>query len=108
MGKFYESIPPNLVKWIEVQQMFWVATAPLSGEGHVNVSPKGLRGSLHVVDENQAWYEDTTGSGSETVAHLREPKNERITQMFSAFQGRAGILRLFSHGTYEAGVQAAC
>ncbi|TFY63539.1 hypothetical protein EVJ58_g3193 [Rhodofomes roseus] len=99
MGKFYESIPPNLIKWIEAQQMFWVATAPLSGNGHVNVSPKGLRGSLHVVDENQVWYEDMTGSGSEAAAHLREPGNGRITLMFSAFDSTPRILRLFGQGT---------
>ena len=64
MVKFYDSIPPNLVKWIEAQQMFWVASAPLSGEGHVNLSPKGLKGTFHIVNERQAWYEDITGSGT--------------------------------------------
>ena len=64
MGKFYDSIPPNLVKWIEAQQMFWVASAPLGGDGHVNLSPKGLKGTLHIVNETQVWYEDMTGSGT--------------------------------------------
>ena len=63
MGKFWDSIPPNLAKWIEEQQVFWVASAPLSADGHVNVSPKGLRGTLHIVNENQVWYQDNTGSG---------------------------------------------
>ncbi|CCL99968.1 uncharacterized protein FIBRA_01993 [Fibroporia radiculosa] len=97
MGKFYESIPPNLIKWIKLQQLFWVASAPLSEYGHVNVSPKGLRGSLHIEDPNRVWYEDVTGSGSETVAHVRE--NGRMTIMFSAFEGTPRILRLFGKGT---------
>lgn len=68
MGKFYDAIPQNLVKWIDAQQMFWVASAPLRGDGHVNVSPKGLRGTFHVEHANRVWYEDFTGSGSETMA----------------------------------------
>ncbi|KZT68474.1 hypothetical protein DAEQUDRAFT_751279 [Daedalea quercina L-15889] len=98
MGKFYDSIPPNLIKWVEAQQMFWVASAPLGGEGHVNVSPKGLKGTLHIANENQVWYEDMSGSGSETMAHLREPGNGRITIMFCAFDGAPRIMRLFGHG----------
>ncbi|KAH9836815.1 uncharacterized protein C8Q71DRAFT_759973 [Rhodofomes roseus] len=98
MGKFYESIPPNLIKWIEAQQMFWVASAPLGGEGHVNISPKGLKGTLHIASESQVWYEDMTGSGSETMAHLRELGNGRMTIMFCAFEGAPRIMRLFGHG----------
>jgi hypothetical protein len=48
MGKFYEEIPNHLIAWIQKQELFWVATAPLSAEGHVNVSPKGLKGCFHV------------------------------------------------------------
>ncbi|KAI0917721.1 hypothetical protein AcV7_007058 [Taiwanofungus camphoratus] len=98
MGKFYDSIPDNLVPWILSQQMFWVATAPLSGAGHVNLSPKGLTGSFHVVDEHTVWYEDLTGSGSETMSHLREEGNGRITIMFCAFEGAPRILRMFGTG----------
>lgn len=64
MGKFYDSIPPNLFKWVEAQHMFWVASAPLGGDGHVNVSPKGLKGTFCIVNEKQVWYEDMTGSGA--------------------------------------------
>ncbi|EMD41363.1 hypothetical protein CERSUDRAFT_109966 [Gelatoporia subvermispora B] len=102
MGKFYESIPTDLVDWIMKQEMFWVATAPLSGEGHVNISPKGLRGSFHIVNESRVWYQDLTGSGSETIAHLKE--NGRITILFNAFEGPARICRLFGRGkVYEFG-----
>ncbi|OBZ79840.1 hypothetical protein A0H81_00100 [Grifola frondosa] len=97
MGKFYDAIPPNLISWIEKQEMFWVATAPLSADGHVNVSPKGLRDSFHIVNENKVWYQDLTGSGVETISHLRE--NGRITIMFNAFEGPARIVRLFGTGT---------
>ncbi|KAI9062253.1 hypothetical protein FKP32DRAFT_1574308 [Trametes sanguinea] len=63
MGKFYESIPPELVPWLLKQQVFWVASAPLSPEGHVNVSPKGVRDSFHVLSPTRVWYQDLSGSG---------------------------------------------
>lgn len=64
MGQFWETIPEFLVTWIHKQEMFWVATAPMSVEGHVNVSPKGLKDAFHYVDERTVWYEDMTGSGT--------------------------------------------
>ncbi|VDB85090.1 unnamed protein product [Peniophora sp. CBMAI 1063] len=97
MGKTYTYIPEDLIDWAEKQKAFWVATAPLDGEGHVNVSPKGVEGTFHVVDKNRVWYEDLTGSGAETVSHLRE--NGRITILFQAFDGGPRILRLFGRGT---------
>jgi len=99
MGKFYDDIPEFLIEFIEKQHMFWVASAPLSGEGHVNASPKGLDGAFHVVNSHQVWYEDCTGSGSETIAHMREPGNARITILFNAFEGPPRIARLFGKGT---------
>jgi len=77
--------------------MFWVATAPLSSSGHVNLSPKGYEGTFHIVDKNKVWYEDLTGSGVETIAHLRE--NGRMTIMLTAFKGPPRIVRLFGIGT---------
>ncbi|CCL99970.1 uncharacterized protein FIBRA_01995 [Fibroporia radiculosa] len=96
MVKFYESIPPNLSKWIQAQEMFWVASAPAGPSGHVNVSPKGVRDTFRIEGPNKVWYEDFTGSGSETMAHLRE--NGRITIMFCAFEGAPRILRLWGTG----------
>ena len=64
MVVFYEQIPPNIIDWIKAQHLFWVATAPLSADGHINISPKGLRGTFHIVNPNQVWYEDITGSGA--------------------------------------------
>jgi hypothetical protein len=97
MGQFYETIPDSLVQWIRDQKMFWVATAPLSPQGHINISPKGGP-YFGVLDEKTFWYMDLTGSGSETVSHLYEPRNARITVMFNAFEGLPRIVRLFGHG----------
>ncbi|TDL22402.1 hypothetical protein BD410DRAFT_839844 [Rickenella mellea] len=91
-----EALPHNILEWILKQEMFWVATAPLAAHGHVNVSPKGVRNCFHIVDANKVWYEDLTGSGNETISHLRE--NGRITVMFNAFDGPPRITRLFGKG----------
>ncbi|TFK34649.1 hypothetical protein BDQ12DRAFT_689317 [Crucibulum laeve] len=102
MGKFFDAIPEFLFPWIKQQKMFWVATAPLGADGHVNISPKGYEGSFHILNEKQVWYEDLTGSGVETISHLKE--NGRITIMFNAFEGPPRICRLFGTGTvYEFG-----
>jgi len=42
MGAFYETLPPSLITWLLAQKVFWIASAPLAGDGHVNVSPKGI------------------------------------------------------------------
>ncbi|KAL7412577.1 hypothetical protein BDY24DRAFT_415955 [Mrakia frigida] len=98
MGIFYDEIPskPDLMGWIAKQKIFFVGTAPLSGDGNVNISPKGTVGSFHIADSTHVWYEDLTGSGSETIAHIEE--NERITIMFAAFEGAPRIVRLFGRG----------
>lgn len=96
MVKFFDEIPPHVLQWIEKQHMFTVATAPLAADGHVNVSSKGVGGTFHIVNNRKVWYEDLTGSGSETIAHLRE--NGRITIFFNAFEGPPMICRLFGTG----------
>lgn len=95
MAKVYESIEPPLAQWLEQQPVFFVATAPLSADRLVNVSPKGLRGTFRVLGEHTVGYLDFTASGIETVAHLRE--NGRICLMFCAFDGPPNVVRL--HGT---------
>lgn len=97
MGVFYETIPEKLIEWILAQKVFWVATAPLAGSGHVNLSPKGGP-NFGVIDERTFWYLDLSGSGNETISHLYEPGNGRITVMFNAFQGPPRILRLWGKG----------
>ena len=56
MGKTYDHIPEKQVEWIKKQEMFWVATAPLDGDGHVNASPKGLRDTFFVENSNRGKY----------------------------------------------------
>src|SRR6476469_4057869 len=96
MGKVYDGISAELQAFLERQPMFFVATAPFAPDGHVNVSPKGLDGTFVVLSEHRVAYLDLTGSGIETVAHVRE--NARITLMFCAFDGPARIVRLSGRG----------
>jgi hypothetical protein len=92
MGKLYAQLDDDLRQFIAEQHVFFVGTAPLSPEGHVNVSPKGLD-TFRVLGPRTVAYLDLTGSGIETVAHVRE--NGRVTLMFCAFQGMPRILRLY-------------
>lgn len=96
MGKLFEQIDQALEDFIRAQKMFFVATAPLDGAGHVNVSPKGLD-TLRVLDPQTMAYLDYVGSGAETVAHLRE--NGRIVLMLCAFQGAPRIVRFHGRGS---------
>lgn len=95
MSKVYDSITDDQHVFIAAQQMFFVATAPLDPDKHVNLSPKGLD-CFRVVSPNRVAYLDLTGSGNETSAHLQE--NGRITLMFCAFTGSPKILRLYGRG----------
>ncbi|KAL2840877.1 hypothetical protein BJY01DRAFT_257213 [Aspergillus pseudoustus] len=97
MGKFYTSISPDLRDWALRQKVFFTASAPLRGR-HINVSPKGLPdASFAILGPNEAAYVDSTGSGGETIAHLRE--NGRITILFCSFDASPRILRLFCTGS---------
>ncbi len=95
MGKFHDSIKPAHKTFIEKQHIFFVSTAPLSGEGRVNLSPKGLD-CFKVLSENKIGYMDLISSGNETSAHTLE--NGRITIMFCSFEGAPNILRLYGKG----------
>jgi hypothetical protein len=94
MGRVLDAITDELAAFIASQRVFFVATAPTDG-GHVNLSPKGLD-TFTVLDPSTVAYLDLTGSGIETVAHLRE--NGRITIMFCAFDGKPNIVRLYGRG----------
>ncbi|WP_229341314.1 pyridoxamine 5'-phosphate oxidase family protein [Streptomyces flavotricini] len=98
MGKLYARIDGRIRTFIEEQPVFFTATAPLAGDGHVNLSPKGRAGTLVVIDEQTLAYLDFGGSGAETIAHVRE--NGRITLMWCAFSGPPNIVRI--HGEGEA------
>lgn len=95
MGKVYDGIDDALASWIGEQPVFFVATAPLAGDGHVNLSPRGLD-CLSVLGPRLVAWVDYTGSGVETIAHLRE--NGRITLMWCAFNGPPKIVRLHGRG----------
>ncbi len=95
MGKLYDEITPELQDWLLQQRMFFVASAPLAGDGLVNCSPKGMD-ALRILGPREIAYLDLTGSGIETVAHLRE--NGRIVFMFCAFEGPPKIVRLHGKG----------
>ena len=96
MGRTYDLIDQGLAEWLESQPVFFVSTAPLSADGLVNCSPKGNRDEFVVIDGGTVAYLDQTGSGVETIAHLRE--NGRIIVMFCAFVGAPRIVRLHGHG----------
>ncbi len=100
MGKVYAELDERLRKFIARQLVFFVATAPCltaDGEGgHVNISPKGYRDTFAVLNPTTVAYVDLTGSGAETIAHLRQ--NGRITIMFCSFTKQAKILRIYGRG----------
>ena len=95
MAKSYPQLTDDFTQWIHQQSLFFVATAPLSPDGHVNVSPKGLD-SFRVISPTLVGYLDLTGSGNETSAHVAE--NERITLMWCALTGAPRILRIYGNG----------
>ena len=95
MGKIYTEINDEMALWIRRQPLFFVATAPLEADGHVNCSPKG-GDAFRIIDPVTVAYQDVTGSGAETIAHLRQ--NGRIVIMFCAFEGLPKIVRLYGTG----------
>ncbi|MCB9881916.1 MAG: pyridoxamine 5'-phosphate oxidase family protein [Planctomycetes bacterium] len=95
MGKGTTRLDTAHRTFIERQRIFFVASAPLARTGHVNLSPKGLD-TFRVLDAETVAYLDLTGSGAETIAHMRE--NGRITLMFCAFDGAPNILRIYGRG----------
>ncbi|WP_139959398.1 pyridoxamine 5'-phosphate oxidase family protein [Flavicella sediminum] len=90
MGKKLKHISPELQEFIKKQALFFVGTA--AEEGRVNISPKGID-TFRVLDENKIIWLNLTGSGNETAAHLL--KNNRMTILFCAFEGKPLILRLY-------------
>lgn len=95
MAKLYPDITAELQAFIAQQPLFFVASAPLAADGHVNLSPKGLD-CLRIRSPQEVAYLDLSGSGNETSAHVLE--NGRITLMFCAFAGAPRILRLYGRG----------
>jgi hypothetical protein len=96
MAERFAAIKPDLAEWWAAQPLFFVATAPSGDGGHVNCSPKGLD-TLRILSPTRVAYLDLTGSGVETIAHLRD--NGRITLMACAFEGAPRISRIYGAGT---------
>ncbi|MBD8078839.1 pyridoxamine 5'-phosphate oxidase family protein [Cellulosimicrobium arenosum] len=102
MATVHEKITDRIASFVLSQPVFFVGTAPLDADGHVNVAPKGMAGTFAVLGPHRVAYLDYTGSGAETPAHLRE--NGRIVVMFCAFDGPPNIVRFHGTGRYvEAG-----
>lgn len=95
MGKLHNEITLDLAAWLKQQRMFFVATSPLSADGFVNCSPKGMD-TFRILGPREVVYLDLTGSGIETVSHLHE--NGRIVFMFCAFTEPPKIVRLHGMG----------
>jgi len=95
MAKVYDAIGDDLASWLRAQHVFFVATAPLAADGHLNLSPRGLD-CFSVLGPRQVAWVDLVGSGVETIAHLRE--NGRIVLLWCAFSGPPKIVRLHGRG----------
>lgn len=95
MGRAFDTITEPMQDFVAEQHLFFVSTAPTEG-GHINMSPKGYE-SFRIIDSNRVCYLDLTGSGAETIAHLRQ--NGRITFMFCAFTGKPNIVRFYGNGS---------
>jgi hypothetical protein len=96
MGNIFDGIDHLLAAWIANQPMWFVATAPLAADGRVNVSPRG-HDTFSILGKHRVGWVDYTGSGVETIAHLRE--NGRVCIMFASFDRRPRIVRLHGRGT---------
>lgn len=96
MGKVFEGIDEALRTWIEAQPMWFVATAPLASDGHLNVSPRG-HDSFSVLSAHRVGWVDYAGSGIETIAHLRD--NARIVLMWCSYGPRPRIVRIHGRGS---------
>ena len=92
MGKASDHISEELADFLRAQKLFFVATAPLASDGHINLSPKGLD-SFRILGPREVAYLDLVGSGVETIAHAQE--NGRITLLFCALEGKPKIARLY-------------
>lgn len=98
MAEFTDTLTDKHIAFIEKQPVYFTATA--TGEGRINLSPKGYADSFRVLSEREVAYLDLGGSGNETHAHLAADQKDqgRITIMFCAFDRSALILRLYGRG----------
>ncbi|MBL4802137.1 MAG: pyridoxamine 5'-phosphate oxidase family protein [Emcibacter sp.] len=97
MADFFDALEQKHIDFINVQQMFFVATAPKNGR--LNLSPKGLD-SFRIISPTEVAYLDYVGSGNETAAHLLD--DGRITIMFNSYSRNALIMKLYGMGQSHA------
>ena len=98
MAKSFDKLTDSQIDFIHRQHIFFVASAPLSKEGHINISPKGYGDTFAIIDTKTVCYLDLGGSGIETHAHMTEPENGRICICFLSFEDKPLILRLYGKG----------
>lgn len=96
MGRTGSELDASLVNFIKASPMFFVATAPLSVDGHINCSPRPVDSRFILKSDSQVGWFDLVGSGIETIAHLKE--NSRIVLMFCSFTTDPLILRIHGSG----------
>ena len=63
MSTVYDELDERLIGFIRRQKLFFVATAPLSADGSVNVSPKGYD-SLAIIDGKTSPTSTSAARGS--------------------------------------------
>ena len=96
----FATISPEHQAFIERQPMFFVASAPLSGTGHVNLSPKGLD-TFRIIDPGTVTYLDLTGSSMERLEEGAKAMPMQVNAaaeplyIVKPFSGR-GVAGLFS------------
>ncbi|NCA72178.1 MAG: pyridoxamine 5'-phosphate oxidase family protein [Sphingobacteriia bacterium] len=90
MGRKFDALSEQHVRFIAEQKIFFVATA--TEDSRVNLSPKGMD-ALRVVDPGRVLWLNLTGSGNETSAHVQ--RDPRMTLMFCAFDDPPMILRVY-------------
>ncbi len=66
MGKRFPAMLPEHEAFIRKQHVFFVGSAPMAEDGHINISPKGYD-SLRILSPTEVTFLDLTGSGNETT-----------------------------------------
>lgn len=91
MSEWFDHLDDARAAMLLAQPVFFVATA--ATEGRINLSPKGLDGTLKVLGPGRVAWLDLGGSGNETHAHL--VADGRVTLMACNFAQPPLILRLY-------------
>src|SRR3569623_546682 len=93
MAKFYSALTADLRDFIARQHLFFTASG--TGDGRINLSPKGID-TYRCLDDHTVAYLALTGRGNETAAHLND--DGRITVMLCSLDVQPLKLRLYGEG----------